>query len=169
MTLLGIAGWSLAWAYVPLASQPRLSSPVAPIFLGLGVLLMLAGGVLSGLAGWRIHPVIGWNQVDPMKLLTTGVYGFVRHPIYAGCVLLYLGWSLVWAAPYAVLLGPVFFLLLRGQAWLEERVWLEPKFGDAFRAYRQRVPAFFPWWVWAGLIALGIVIMAAAGALSYQQ
>jgi len=87
VTLLGIAGWSLAWAYVPFAAQPRLAGPLMPVLFGLGLLLMLAGVTLSGWAGWRIHPVIGWDQVDPMKLLTTGVYGFVRQPIYAGLVL----------------------------------------------------------------------------------
>lgn len=163
VTLLGITGWSLAWAYVPLTAQARLGGPLTPVFFGLGLWLMLAGLALSGLAGWRIHPVIGWSQVDPTELLTTGPYGFVRHPIYAGLVLAYLGWSLVWGALYAVLLSPVLFLLLRGQAWLEERIWLEPTFGEAFRAYRARVPAFFPVWLWAVLIILLVVVAASAG------
>lgn len=163
VTLLGITGWSLVWAYVPLTAQPCLGGPLTPAFFALGLLVMLGGVVLSGWAGWRIHPVIGWNQVDPTELLTTGVYGFVRHPIYAGLVLAYLGWSLIWGALYAVLLSPVLFLLLRGQAWLEERIWLEPKFGQAFRVYQAQVPAFFPMWLWAVLIILLVVVAASAG------
>ena len=70
-----------------------------------------------------------------------------------------MAWSLVWSATYAVLLSPALFLLLRGQAWLEERIWLEPKFGEAFRVYRAQVPAFFLLWLWTVLIALLVVLV----------
>jgi protein-S-isoprenylcysteine O-methyltransferase Ste14 len=142
-----------------LTTQPRIGGLLGTALAVVGILLALFGGVLVGTASLRILPIISWDQIDPTELVTTGVYGFVRHPIYAGLVLMYVGWSLGRGAVYALFLSPFFYLSLRFEAWLEERVWLRPKFGDAFEAYRAWVPTFFPLWLWAIWIALLAVIV----------
>lgn len=159
LTNLGIALWGLCWLWIPLTTQPRIGDVLGTALAVVGALLALVGGVLAGIASLRILPVIGWDQIDPTELVTTGVYGFVRHPLYAGLVLMYIGWSLVKGAVYALFLSPFFYLSLRFEAWLEEWVWLRPKFGEAFKAYQAKVPAFFPLWLWAILTALLVVIV----------
>ena len=164
LTNLGIALWSFCWLWIPLTTQPRIGGVLGTALVVVGVLLALCGGVLAGIASLRILPVIGWDQIAPTELVTTGVYGFVRHPLYAGLILMYVGWSLVKGAGYALFLAPFFYLSLHFEIWLEERVWLRPKFGQAFRAYQARVPTFFPLWLWAILIVLLVVIVLSISA-----
>ena len=79
----------------------------------------------------------------PGKLLTEGIYGRIRHPRYVEVVLWVIGYALVTNFPslYAasVLTVPVLYLIV----FLEERE-LEVRFGDEWRAYKSRVPAFIP-------------------------
>ena len=75
-------------------------------------------------------------------LVMAGAYGRVRHPIYAGVILLAIGWAfLVVSLPALVVAA-----LLTG--WLDlksrrEEVWLAERF-PAYRAYRQRTARFLP-------------------------
>ena len=108
--------------------------------LGVGVALGLAGAALVG-AGAR---ALG-RDLSPLprpgaeaQLVTTGLYGRARHPIYGGLVLLACGWALatrsVYALGLALLLAAVLDLKSRREeAWLEER-------DSEYAAYRRRVP-----------------------------
>lgn len=79
----------------------------------------------------------------PEALLTTGIYGRVRHPRYVGATFGYVAsaffanYLFLWAAL------PVFLLLLHTVVLLEERE-LEERFGDAWRDYAARVPRYVP-------------------------
>jgi protein-S-isoprenylcysteine O-methyltransferase Ste14 len=73
-------------------------------------------------------------------LVITGVHALSRNPIYVAMFLMYLGggvlantvWSLVLFVPLA--------LLMRYGVVGREEAYLERKFGDAYRAYKTRVP-----------------------------
>jgi protein-S-isoprenylcysteine O-methyltransferase Ste14 len=72
-------------------------------------------------------------------LLTRGPYAYSRNPMYISELTLWLGWA-VFYGNVGVLIGLVILLaLLVPGARYEERV-LEARFGDAYRAYRSRVP-----------------------------
>ena len=72
-------------------------------------------------------------------LVTTGIHGWSRNPIYAGMFLLYGGiavaarslWSLVLALPLA--------LTIRYGVVAREEAYLERRFHDAYRDYKSRV------------------------------
>ena len=76
-------------------------------------------------------------------LLTTGIYGAVRHPRYVGATLGYVASAFLanYLFLYAAL--PVFLLLLHTTVLLEERELLE-RFGNPYRAYMARVPRYVP-------------------------
>jgi protein-S-isoprenylcysteine O-methyltransferase Ste14 len=79
------------------------------------------------------------------ELVTTGVYGRVRHPLYTGIIFAALGWvlfTLSW--PHFLGFLAITWLLDR-KATLEEK-WLEQKYSD-YAAYRCRVKKLFPW-IW---------------------
>jgi protein-S-isoprenylcysteine O-methyltransferase Ste14 len=105
----------------------------------------VAGGIVLGIAamfslGRALTPFP--RPRDEALLVTKGVYGWVRHPIYAGLLLAALGWSLWWASPaggVTTLLAAVFF---DRKAAREER-WLEARF-PAYRDYRRQVKKFIP-------------------------
>lgn len=85
----------------------------------------------------------GRDDDGPGELLTEGIYARVRHPRYLAVILGAWGWALF--ANYTA--GYVVAALLIPSLWvltvLEERELVE-RFGDAYRAYRTRVPRLIP-------------------------
>jgi protein-S-isoprenylcysteine O-methyltransferase Ste14 len=104
----------------------------------------VAAGVVVGLLGVREFRKAR-TTVDPMRLdessavVVAGVYRITRNPMYAGLLLVLLGWA-VFLANIAALIGPVAFVLYisRFQIVPEERA-LERKFGPPYLNYKQRV------------------------------
>jgi len=77
------------------------------------------------------------------RLVQTGIYRLIRHPLYTAVFCGSLGWALVWrswpALIAALALGP----LLDAKARREER-WLRQQFPE-YSTYEQQVPRFIPW------------------------
>jgi protein-S-isoprenylcysteine O-methyltransferase Ste14 len=112
----------------------------------LGVLLA-AGAVF---VFWRAHADLGLNWSPTLEirekheLITRGIYGVIRHPMYASQWLLVIAQPLLlhnWIAGFLNLLVFTPFYLLRVKA--EEQLMIE-RFGDQYRAYMQKVGAVFP-------------------------
>jgi protein-S-isoprenylcysteine O-methyltransferase Ste14 len=79
------------------------------------------------------------------ELVTTGIYGIVRHALYGGIILAASGWvlfTLSW--PHFLGLLPIVWLLDR-KATLEEQ-WLEQKYPN-YCTYRDQVKKLIPW-IW---------------------
>jgi protein-S-isoprenylcysteine O-methyltransferase Ste14 len=109
-----------------------------------GALLVGAGLVVValGLLGLRENLTAVPRPVEGGRLIDSGVYGLVRHPIYAGILTAALGWGLATASPLAllaaVLLGCFFDLKAR-----REEAWLVAAY-PAYAAYRARVRKLVP-------------------------
>jgi len=137
-------GGALALGYVlslywPLG--PGLASPNAlAVTVGLA---FIAGGFALAIFSVRAFRRAGTKVVPGQPataLVTTGPYRVTRNPIYLGFVLVYFGLSIVLTSVWVLLLlFPVLVILQRGVVAREE-VYLERKFGDAYRAYKARVP-----------------------------
>jgi protein-S-isoprenylcysteine O-methyltransferase Ste14 len=82
---------------------------------------------------------------SPQALVISGIRARVRHPVYLGHLCELLAWSL--GTGLAVTYGLTAFAMVTGflMIHLEEKE-LEQRFGDAYRAYRQQVPALIPTW-----------------------
>lgn len=120
--------------------------PDATWIVWLGLLLTVAG---LAFACWaRVILGRNWSGVVQLKqdheLIVRGPYSFVRHPIYTGLLLAFLGTAIgigEWRGLVATAIVAVsFWRKLR----LEER-WLCELFGDQYKAYMQRVKALIPW------------------------
>lgn len=112
---------------------------------GLGVIVF---GCAVNVAG-RLWLGRNWaNQAtiyDGQRLVTSGVYGWVRHPLYASIIWMFYGASLVYANAAAFLANTLIFIpFMAYRARLEERM-LEREFQE-YGAYRGRVGMFF--WKW---------------------
>lgn len=115
--------------------------------------LGIAGSVVLALAlivFWRAHRDLGVNwsptlQIhDEHTLVTGGIYGAIRHPMYAS--------QWLWAIAQMLLLqnwiaGPASLLLSAPMYWLrvprEEQMMIEV-FGDQYRAYMRRTGRVLP-------------------------
>ena len=122
-------------------------------FIPLGALCFWIGSVVtaSGLlfSVWaRRRLGRNWSQAVTVKedheLITNGPYALVRHPIYAGLLLAFVGTAVAlgeWRGLLAV-------ALVLGVLWrklrLEEK-WMYAQFGDAYEAYSRRVAALVPY------------------------
>jgi protein-S-isoprenylcysteine O-methyltransferase Ste14 len=72
-------------------------------------------------------------------IVTDGVYAFTRNPMYLGMALLYAAIAIAADSVIAlVVLVPLLVVVHYGVVRREER-YLEAKFGDPYRRYRQKV------------------------------
>lgn len=99
---------------------------------------------------WRAHRDLGVNWSPTMalapnqKLITTGIYGVIRHPIYAAIWLASLAQALLLHNWIAGLSGLVTFLpVFLVRLYKEERMMIEA-FGDEYREYRRATGGIFP-------------------------
>lgn len=78
------------------------------------------------------------------RLIQTGPYRFLRHPMYTGMLGMAAGTAVV-SGQYHALLGVALFALAYARKIrLEDRV-LAGEFGEAYAAYRKRTAALVPW------------------------
>ena len=115
-----------------------------PARIGIGAVLLLAGGVLV-VVGEQAFKQVGTN-VKPWRpslaLATTGIYAHLRNPMYVGAMLILTGLAAALASDWMViLLLPTALLLHFGVVRREER-YLDAKFGEDYRRYKASVPRY---------------------------
>jgi protein-S-isoprenylcysteine O-methyltransferase Ste14 len=111
----------------------------------LGVVLFAAGGVL------RIWPVFvlghrfsGLVAIQPRHaLVTSGIYGVIRHPSYLGLLVNAVGWALAFRSEVGVLLALLTLLPLLARIRAEESL-LRAHFGGQYDAYCARTSRLIP-------------------------
>lgn len=117
-----------------------------------------AGWAMAGLcvigfafAWWaRLHLGKLWSAFVTRKaghrIIDTGPYGIVRHPIYTGIILAALAVAILKGTAYAF----AGFLIATFGFWmkarLEERFLREELGAEGYDAYRRRVPMLIPFW-----------------------
>jgi len=99
----------------------------------------IGGGFVLIANAWRVL----YEAQRQGALATTGPYAFVRHPQYAGFILVMFGFLLQWPTLLTLVMFPVLVWMYVRLARSEERE-AEAEFGETYRAYARRVPAFFP-------------------------
>lgn len=125
---VGVLGEIFSWGRLPLSPYSNVVG--GAIFLG----------------GWALH-VYCHNvhkqaheqsqQID--RLVTTGPLSVIRHPLYLGLMLMYLGFAIAWGVVY-MLLPAFFFSALTVLIAIKEEAFLLQKFGRQYQEYMQDVP-----------------------------
>ena len=110
----------------------------------IAVILIGAGAVLAipALRGFRS----AGTHVEPWKastvLVTGGIFGRLRNPMYVGLTLLLAGLSIFLASDWMLVMTIVFMPVIHFGVVKREERYLEAKFGDAYRAYKASVPRY---------------------------
>lgn len=144
-----------------------LSSWLANWFPGLDLLSHDAGHLWGTLLGWQGDPhlspihllsyaLIGggfillaraWDVLYQAQrsgqLATTGPYADVRHPQYAGFILILFGFLVQWPTLLTLIMFPILVTMYVRLARTEEREAIAT-FGDAYAEYMARTPGFIP-------------------------
>jgi protein-S-isoprenylcysteine O-methyltransferase Ste14 len=88
----------------------------------------------------------GWMKIYKAKgdkLVTDGIYSYVRHPQYGGLFLITVGFLIQWPSLITLVMWPLLIFAYFRLAKREERD-LEKQFSEEFIEYRRKVPAFMP-------------------------
>ena len=99
-----------------------------------GLAVMTAGARNFTRAG---TPVRGYKPTQ--ALVTTGVHGWSRNPIYVGMFLIYAGVGVAVQSPWIMILIVPLAITIRFGVVAREEAYLERRFGDAYQAYKARV------------------------------
>ena len=128
-----------------------------------------AGHLLEVMFGWRANPHFGvfhilsyfligggfiliarawavlYEAQHEGRLATGGPYDYVRHPQYAGFVLVMAGFLVQWPTLLTLAMFPILVGMYARLSFVEERE-ARKEFGNAYDRYAAGVPAFFPRW-----------------------
>ena len=112
----------------------------------LGLLVGFAGLMFSGAATWQLK---AGRSLTPMPspragaaLVTSGVYHWVRHPVYSGLLVWAFGMAIATASGLHFVLFGLLWVFFHAKAAHEERM-LTQTFGG-YTEYAARTPRFFP-------------------------
>lgn len=136
--LRGLIEWSVmivSGVSGVLVSVPRL--PGFPITLYAGTVLF-AGGLLFHIFSERDHREAHKNAKVISAVIDTGMYGKIRHPLYAGLIISNLGMGIAFGVYWTLGLAVLFSVLYLFTA-VEEEKYLQESLGDEYAAYKERV------------------------------
>jgi protein-S-isoprenylcysteine O-methyltransferase Ste14 len=112
----------------------------------LGVVLFAAGSALRTcpvfVLGRRFSGLVAIQSEH--ALVTSGVYGVIRHPSYLGLLVNSLGWSLAFRSGLGVLLTALLIPPLLARVRAEERLLLRTQFGGEYDSYCARTARLIP-------------------------
>ena len=144
-----------------------LSGWLSSHFPGVDFMSHDAGHLLEVMFGWKSNPHLGpfhflsfvligggfwllavsWSVLYEAqrahRLASAGPYARIRHPQYIGFVLIMTGFLVQWPTLVTLAMYPILVYMYARLARREEAEMLE-QFGDEYRRYAERVPAFFP-------------------------
>jgi protein-S-isoprenylcysteine O-methyltransferase Ste14 len=170
--LAWLVSWQVAalWRDKPTVQAPRSKYRLLFVMIALGMVLMY--GVIPNRQPllWHVGPALGWSMVAltaagiafawwarialgrlwsggiermaEHRVVETGPYRFVRHPIYTGLIAGAAAMAVLQAKPWPILGAALFSVGFVLKARIEER-FLEKEIGG-YEAYRRRVSMILP-------------------------
>jgi protein-S-isoprenylcysteine O-methyltransferase Ste14 len=144
LAAFGVLGLLLAWApaYTDRVEFWTLDGEAVRWF---GVVLFTAGNVLRlwpvFVLGHRFSGLVAIQSGH--ELVTTGLYGIIRHPSYLGLLVGSLGWALAFRSGFGVLLTALMLVPLVARIRAEEALLLS-HFGAGYASYRRRTSRLIP-------------------------
>ena len=118
-----------------------------PLVAYAGLLLLIVGGAVTRVGRAQLARFgSGVLHIEEdHRLITTGVFRHIRHPIYAGGVLGVVGFYMAFrSAVMLALVSLLYFIVIRHRLIFEEEMLIE-EFGDEYREYMKRTTRLFPY------------------------
>ena len=121
----------------------KLGLPEGVRWLGVVLGVLCTAGIywLFSSIGSGITPTSATRKEH--KLVTSGPYRWVRHPLYTVGTSLFIALGLIADNWFIILLGVLAFIAMASRAPKEEANLIE-KFGDEYREYMKRTGRYFP-------------------------
>jgi len=141
----------IAWIIImPLDARRYGWSPYFPIWLkipgGIGLIFSFFFFYRSYTDNTFLSPLVRVQTERKQKVISTGVYGFVRHPMYLGGILLFLYTPMLLGSAYGVIIGLVMLILLSARIIGEEKMLVNEL--EGYPSYKEKVKyRLFPY-IW---------------------
>jgi protein-S-isoprenylcysteine O-methyltransferase Ste14 len=110
---------------------------------GAGLCVLGAGCGLAGFIALGANLTPFPKPRPQARLVRSGIYAWVRHPLYTSVILASLGWALIWHSWPAVLAAFCLALFFHAKARREE-VWLRAQYPE-YAEYTRDSNRFIPW------------------------
>ena len=141
---------ALAAVVLGVALDWLLPAYLLTVLLTLSERIVIAVILFAAGAGLAIPAMRGFRSagthVEPWKpsltLVTDGIFGWLRNPMYVGLTLLLTGLAILMASDWMLVMTIIFVPLIHFGVVRREERYLEAKFGDAYRQYKARVPRY---------------------------
>jgi protein-S-isoprenylcysteine O-methyltransferase Ste14 len=140
LPLLGlpILAWEL-YRFSAEPADPRVAAAcLAVAGLGVAVRAAVQGYTMPGSSGRNTR----WQKANALH--TTGLYSLCRHPLYLGNFLICFGVLLLFRSFELLAVFGLLCALYYERIVLCEEAYLEREYGESFRAWAARTPAFLP-------------------------
>ncbi|MCW8397868.1 isoprenylcysteine carboxylmethyltransferase family protein [Legionella sp. PATHC038] len=105
---------------------------IGSVFFIIGLLILIIAAKQLGSA---LTPVV--TPKENTQLVTSGIYGIVRHPIYTGVITMAIGWSVFWGALLSFITSLILIIFFDFKAKKEE-ILLSKKYSE-YEQYKSKV------------------------------
>jgi protein-S-isoprenylcysteine O-methyltransferase Ste14 len=136
-----LIGFILWIVIMPLDAKRFGWSPGFPLWLkvtgGIGLALSFFLFFRSYTDNTFLSPLVRIQEDRKQRVVSTGVYGFVRHPMYLGAILMFIGSPLLLGSFYGIFAGLALTILLMGRILGEEAMLAREL--EGYQEYMQNV------------------------------
>ncbi len=154
--------WLFRWrSYLPLFLLPLVALallesiksscsfgyPIDNIYLIFCIIISFAGLLIRALTIGYIPRGTSGANTKAQKANTlniTGIYSIVRHPLYLGNFIIFLGFILFFKVWWFVIIAILLFWLYYERIMFREEEFLREKFGETYLSWSNKTPAFIP-------------------------
>ena len=135
---LTIIGLHLStYGFIPLGKIDAIKTPctlTGVVFILFGIFLWIQAAIVSNID----------RNIKNNRLVTTGVYRYVRNPIYSAFAIALTGVLLIEGNLFLLILPFIFWALMSLLVKREETT-LEDLFGEEYNTYKKTVNRCIPW------------------------
>jgi protein-S-isoprenylcysteine O-methyltransferase Ste14 len=140
--IIGIILFLIVWS---LDSFVFRVSTIPANYIPLAIRLILAGlcFLIAVYLFYASHKIIFEEHRDPPRVIDTGVFSLIRHPLYSSALIIYVGFFLTTLSLFSLLLFLCIFLFYDVIARFEEKK-LQEAFGEDYVSYKKKTTKWFP-------------------------
>ena len=111
-----------------------------PLYIRLVILVL---SLVTAALLFRSGHVVVSHEHRPTDVVSTGAFRYVRHPLYLGCLLFYMGLAVSTVALFSLALLVLIFVFYNYIAGYEEKL-LVQSFGERYSSYKKNTGKWMP-------------------------
>ena len=99
---------------------------------------------IAGFLAYKAHNMVFHDEKETPTVISSGVFDVIRHPMYLGAILLYVGLIVATLSLASLGFWVIIVIFYDYIASYEEKL-LTQKFGEDYTKYKKEVSKWIPW------------------------